>query len=136
MTHFLDTNVLLYAVSTHDGEEEKRARAEALLDRDGGALSIQVLGEFYAQATRPLGPAHLSHEPAVGFIRTWRRFRVQAVTLALFDATLAIKAVHGFSYWDSVIVAVARALGCTTLYTEDLSHGRQVEGVISINPFR
>lgn len=136
MTHFLDTNVLLYAVSTRTGEEEKRARAEAVLDRDGGALSIQVLGEFYTQATRPLGPANLSHELAVGFIRTWRRFRVQAMTLEIFDAALRIKVEHGFSYWDSAIIAAASALECTTLYTEDLSHGRQVEGVIVINPFR
>lgn len=136
MTHFLDTNVLLYAVSTRAGEEEKQARAVALLDRDGGALSIQVLGEFYVQATRPLGPAHLSHELAVGFIRTWRRFPVQAMTLEIFDAAMRIKAEYGFSYWDSAIIAAARALDCTTLYTEDLSHGRQIEGVIIINPFR
>ena len=136
MTHFLDTNVLLYAVSTRVGEEEKRARAEALLDRDTGALSVQVLGEFYVQATRPLGPAHLSHELAVGLIHTWRRFRVQAMTLEIFDAALRIRVEHGFSYWDSAIIAAACASGCTTLYTEDLSHGRQVEGMIIINPFR
>jgi predicted nucleic acid-binding protein len=95
-----------------------------------------VLGEFYVQATRPLGPACLSHELAVGFIRTWRRFPVQDMTLEIFDAALRTKVEHGFSYWDSAIIAAARALECTTLYTEDLSHGRQVEGVIIINPFR
>jgi predicted nucleic acid-binding protein len=44
--------------------------------------------------------------------------------------------VHGFSYWDSAIVAAARALGCDRLYTEDLSHGRVVEGIAIIDPFR
>jgi predicted nucleic acid-binding protein len=39
-------------------------------------------------------------------------------------------------YWDSAIIAAARALGCRELYTEDMSHGRQVEGVLIINPFR
>ena len=41
-----------------------------------------------------------------------------------------------FSYWDSAIIAAARALGCGELYTEDMSHGRQVDGVMIINPFR
>jgi predicted nucleic acid-binding protein len=49
---------------------------------------------------------------------------------------LGIKAAHGFSYWDSAIIAAARALGCGILYSEDVSHGRQVEGITIINPFR
>jgi predicted nucleic acid-binding protein len=134
--HFFDTNVLLYAVSTRVGEEGKRAQAEALLDRDGGALSTQVLGEFYVQATRPMGTAQLSHDLAVRFIRTWRRFRVQAMTMPIVEAALEIKVEYGFSYWDSAIIAAARALGCATLYTEDLAHGRQIEGVVIVNPFR
>jgi predicted nucleic acid-binding protein len=58
------------------------------------------------------------------------------MTLPIVEAALEIKARHGFSYWDSAIVAAARALGCTTLYTEDLAHGRQIEGVVIVNPFR
>jgi predicted nucleic acid-binding protein len=49
---------------------------------------------------------------------------------------MEIKAAHGFSYWDSAIVAAARAPGCGTLYSEDLSHGREVEGIKIINPYR
>jgi hypothetical protein len=33
-------------------------------------------------------------------------------------------------------VAAARALGCHELYSEDMSHGREVEGVTIIDPFR
>ena len=49
---------------------------------------------------------------------------------------LEIKAAHGFSYWDSAIIAAARARGCRELYTEDMTHGREVEGVTMIDPFR
>jgi predicted nucleic acid-binding protein len=49
---------------------------------------------------------------------------------------LELKADHGFSYWDSAIIAAARALGCQELYSEDLTHGREVEGVLICNPFR
>jgi predicted nucleic acid-binding protein len=50
--------------------------------------------------------------------------------------TWRIRITNGFSYWDSAIMAAARALGCRILYSEDMSHGRQVEGITIINPFR
>jgi predicted nucleic acid-binding protein len=134
--HFLDTNILLYSISRHPAESAKRDRAIDLLERDDGALSVQVLQEFYVQATRSTRPDPLPHEIAAGLIATWTRFRVQEITLSILNGALEIKAGHGFSYWDSAIVAAARALGCRELYTEDLTHGREVEGVIIINPFR
>jgi len=39
-------------------------------------------------------------------------------------------------YWDAAIVAAARALGCRELYSEDMTHGREIERVAIINPFR
>jgi predicted nucleic acid-binding protein len=49
---------------------------------------------------------------------------------------LEIKAEHGLSYWDAAIVAAARALGCRELYSEDMTRGREIDGVTIINPFR
>jgi predicted nucleic acid-binding protein len=133
---FFDANILLYSISRDSAETVTRERAIALLERDDGALSAQVLGEFYVQATRPTGPGRLSHQLAAAFISKWARFPVQEISLTIVNAALEIKAKHGFSYWDSAIVAAAQALGCSELYTEDMSHGRQVEGVTIINPFR
>jgi predicted nucleic acid-binding protein len=134
--HFLDTNVLLYSISCDPAEAAKQARAVALLDQEGGALSVQVLQEFYIQATRPTRPDPLPHDIAAGLIATWTRFRVQEITLSILTGALEIKEAHGFSYWDSAIVAAARALGCRELYSEDMTHGREVEGVKIIDPFR
>jgi len=133
---FFDTNVLIYSISADSAEAEKRRRATELLRRDDGALSIQVLQEFYTQATRPTRPHRLSHELAADLITAWTRFPIQEITFALFGRALEIKAAHRFSYWDSAIIAAAQALGCRELYTEDMSHGRQVEGVTIVNPFR
>jgi predicted nucleic acid-binding protein len=133
---FFDTNILLYSISHDAAEAEKRERAIALLEGDDGALSVQVLQEFYVQATRSTRSDRLPHDLAAGLIKRWTRFRVQEITLAILAAALEIKAAHGFSYWDSAIIAAARALGCAELYTEDMSHGRQIEGVMIINPFR
>jgi predicted nucleic acid-binding protein len=133
---FLDTNVLLYSISRAPDEISKRERALELLDRPDCALSIQVLQEFYVQATRASRPDALAHDVAAGLVRAWLRFEVLDMTVAVLIGALEIRAAHGFSYWDSAIVAAARALGCPELYTEDLSHGRVIEGVTIINPFR
>jgi predicted nucleic acid-binding protein len=134
--HFLDTNILLYSISSDPAEAAKRESARLLMDRDDGALSIQVLQEFYVQATRSTRLDPLPHEIAVGLIGTWTRFAVQELTLSILDAALEIKTTHGFSYWDSAIIAAARALGCGELYSEDMSHGREIEGILIVNPFR
>jgi predicted nucleic acid-binding protein len=96
--HFLDTNILLYSISRDPAEAAKRERAIALLDRDDGALSVQVLQEFYVQATRATRLDPLPHEIAAWLIVTWTRFLVQDITLSILTGALEIKAAHGFSY--------------------------------------
>ncbi len=135
MVHFFDTNILLYSISGDEAEKAKRAKSHALLDLADGALSIQVLQEFYVQATRPTRRDAIPHDLAVGLIRSWGRFVVQDITLAVLNGAFEIKATYGFSYWDSAIIAAARALGCRHLYSEDLSHGQVVDGVTILNPF-
>jgi predicted nucleic acid-binding protein len=136
MPRFLDTNILLYSISRSPTESAKRDRAIALIDGEDNALSVQVLQEFYVQATRPTRPDALPHDIAAGLIRTWLRFKVQDITAPVMTRALDIKAAHRLSYWDGVIVAAAGALGCRELYSEDMARGREVEGVTIINPFR
>jgi predicted nucleic acid-binding protein len=135
-SRFLDTNILLYSISRDPAEAAKRDRAVALIDDDNNALSVQVLQEFYVQATRPTRPDAVPHDVAAGLIRTWLRFEIQEITVPLLTGALHIKATYGLSYWDAAIVAAARALGCRDLYSEDMAHGREIEGTTIINPFR
>ena len=107
-----------------------------MLDGDGVALSVQVLQEFYVQATRASRPDRLPHDTAAGLVVAWTRFRVQAVDLRILAAAIEIRKTHGYSYWDSAIIAAARAIGCTELYTEDMAHGHRIDGVTIVNPFR
>jgi hypothetical protein len=52
----------------------------------------------------------LRHDVATGLISTWLRFTVQEITRGILTEALALKAAHGFSYWDSAIIVAARAL--------------------------
>jgi len=99
-----------------------------------GPLGSGVAG-ILRPATRPSRSDALPHDIATGLIRAWLRFAVQDNTVAVMKGALEIKAAHAFSFWDSAVIAAARALGCRKLYSEDMSHGREIEGVTIINPF-
>ena len=128
---FLDTNILLYSISRDPTETTKHDRAVALIAAGSNALSVQVLQEFYVQATLPTRPDPLPHDIAVGLVRTWLRFKVQEISVPIMTGALEIRVAHRLSYWDAAIVAAARALGCQELYSEDMSHGQEVDGVRS-----
>lgn len=133
---FVDTNVLLYAISSHPEEAGKASRAVALLNEPDLGLSVQVLQEFYVQATRATAVSPLPHETAAAFIETLLRFPVQQTTVPLVQAALSAKARWGLSYRDAAIVEAARALGCRELCSEDLQHGQDFDGVRVVDPFR
>jgi predicted nucleic acid-binding protein len=133
---FVDTNVLLYSASTAREERAKRTVARGLLNEDDLALSIQVLQEFYVQATRSSKPDRLTHDQASSLVEAFLRFRVQELTVPLLLASLEARKRYGISYWDAAIVEAARALGCGTLLSEDLSDGQDYDGVKVENPFR
>ena len=68
---FVDTNVLLYAASTAPEESFKASRARALLGEEDLALSVQVLQEFYVQATRPSRRDRLTHPQASALVEAF-----------------------------------------------------------------
>jgi predicted nucleic acid-binding protein len=132
---FLDTNILLYAVTASPEEARKRSIAREVLRQDRLALSVQVLQEFYVQATRASRPDPLSHEEASELIGHWLRFYVVPLSVPVFQNALKLKSLHAISYWDAAIVSAASAAKCPILFSEDLSHGQDYGGVKVINPF-
>jgi predicted nucleic acid-binding protein len=132
---FVDTNVLLYAISRDPAEQDKAKRAnEILADRDS-ALSVQVLQEFYVQATRASRPDAVTHQQAVRLIESFRRFPVQDITSAVLMAALDTRRRFQLSYRDSAIIAASRVMGCTEVLSEDLGDGPDYAGVRVVNPF-
>lgn len=136
MMRFVDTNILLYAVSQAEEEQAKARVALALLDSKDLALSVQVLQEFYVQATRAERSDAMTHDQAALLVESFLRFRVQEVTVAVMKSALETRERFRISYWDAAIVEAARAIGCGAVLTEDLSHGQDFSGVRVENPFR
>lgn len=133
---FVDTNVLLYAVSRAADEAEKATVARAILRARDLALSVQVLQEFYVQATRASRPDPLRHDQAVRLVESFGRYPVQELTLPVVHAAFATRARWRLSYWDAAILEAARASGSEVVLSEDLADGEDYDGVRVENPFR
>jgi predicted nucleic acid-binding protein len=133
---FVDTNVLLYAISRDPAEQVKAKRANDILSTRDLALSVQVLQEFYIQATRGSRPDAITHKQAVRLIESFRRFPVQDVTGGVMMAALDARERFQLSYWDAAIIEAARAIGCAQVLSEDLNDGQDYAGVRVTNPFR
>ena len=132
---FVDTNILLYSLDLEPANPAKTAIATEILTGTDLTLSVQVLQEFYVQATHPRRPDALPHDIAVRLIQKWLRFRIQENTVAVLQSALALKDRYQTSYWDAAILAAAKAARCQHLLTEDLNHGQDYDGITVINPF-
>ena len=132
---FVDTNVLLYSISTAGEEADKAAVAVELLKSEDLCLSVQVLQEFYVQATHANRAGALTHEVAIAFVDTWLRFPVQELSIGLMGDAFAARRRWQVSYWDAAIVEAARRAGAAELLTEDLQDEQDFDGVRTVNPF-
>jgi predicted nucleic acid-binding protein len=131
---FLDSNVLLYACSAAPADAEKRELAEHLILQGSFALSTQVLQEFIANALRKPGLG-ITEANIDATLRLAAMVRVQPITHEIVVSAVILRRRFGLSQWDASILAAAAALGCPTVYSEDMNHGQDYAGVRVVNPF-
>lgn len=134
---FVDTNILLYVYDRAAGN--KREIASELVRQlwhDGtGALSTQVLQEFYVNVTRKI-PRPVSPAEARTIISRYLVWHMEVNTGESLVRASEIEERHRLSFWDALIITAAAQSGAATLLSEDLNHGQVIEGVKIVNPFR
>ena len=129
MRPFFDTNILLYAVRPEDPRAELARRLLA----NGGLISVQALNEFTNVARRKLGQSWSEINEKLGAVRVL--CEVKPLTVATHERALALAERYGYQIYDALQLASALENGCGILYTEDLQHGQQIEGLTIRNPF-
>jgi predicted nucleic acid-binding protein len=132
---FVDTNILIYA---HDADAgSKRARAEAILrelwDSGAGRLSVEVLQEFYVNATRKL-TAPIAHSSAREVVSSYGAWVRESTTAETVTRAIEVAALARISFWDALIVASAEQAEATQIYSEDLNAGQAIVGIKILNP--
>lgn len=131
---FLDTNILVYAVSGDPDEVAKKARALELIETTDFGISAQVLQEFYVTVVRKIA-VPLPPVDALGWVEQFAMFPCHPSGPDTVQLGAEISETYRISYWDGAILAAAQALGARTLFTEDLNHGQDYAGVRVVDPF-
>jgi len=130
---FFDTNVLVYADDATSPNQQEKAIAvfAGYLRRGTAVVSLQVLQEYFAVATRKLGLA-----PEVAQ-RKWRSWLAPVVPFDAGDviAAFGLHRLTQVSFWDALIVHAARSAGARVLFSEDVHAGTILGGVRVVNRF-
>ena len=132
---FLDTNIAVYAVDSHDSQKHEIAAdlIDAAVSGEGFRISAQVLFEFANICQKKLGCTAqevLKLLDGLGAVETVNQ------TPQIVARAVEIKALYEISLQDSMIVAAAEKSGCAELLSEDLSDGQVYAGVRVRNPFK
>lgn len=133
---FIDTNVFVYLFDETD--DEKRRRAETIVHgalADGtGCISFQVVQEALNVLVRKLGAAPADARQLLDdvLMPLWRI----DPSPDFYRRGLHVQARYNLAFYDSLIVAGALEADCRTLYSEDLQHGQQIDGLTIADPFR
>jgi predicted nucleic acid-binding protein len=133
---FVDTNVLVYAYDLDEPDKRKRANEwlSTLWRGNGGAISTQVMQEFYNTVTRKFAQ-QMAALTAREVLATYSAWRVVSPDLSLVLDASKLEERDSVSFWDALIVEAAKRVGATRLLTEDLQHGRRFGSVTVENPF-
>ena len=135
MRSFFDTNVLIYADDKAAVAKQRQALELLAEHRRArtGVVSMQVLQEYFVTVTRKLRV-----DPAVARrkVELLAEFDVAAPEVGDILAAIDLHRLHGFSFWNALVVRAAKQAGCGVLYSEDMQGAREIEGVRIVNPFR
>src|ERR1700684_407608 len=130
-----DTNVLIYADDKAAVAKQRRALELLAEHRRArtGVVSLQVLQEYFVTVTRKL---HVDPGVARRKVELLAEFDVAAPEVADILAAIDLHRLHGFSFWDALILRAAKQAGCSVVFSEDMQNTREIDGIQIVNPFR
>lgn len=132
---FVDSNILIYAHDLDAGVKRERAAAKLreLWNSGTGRLSIQVLQEFYVNATQKLATP-IARSTAREIVKTYGVWVRHATTVETVTRAAEISDLARISFWDALIVASAEEVDADELLSEDLNTGQSIVGIRITNP--
>ena len=132
---FFDTNILIYADDRAAPAKQRKALDLVAEHRRArtGVVSLQVLQEYFVAVTRKL---RVDAAIARRKIELLAEFDVAVPEAQDILAAIDLHRLHGFSFWDALILRAAKQAGCSVLFSEDLQQAREIDGVRIVNPFQ
>jgi predicted nucleic acid-binding protein len=130
---FFDTNVLIYAVDSHDKQKQNLAKNAIIEHAHKSVISTQILQEFFVAATKKL---HISPLEAKELAQKLGGFQCIQITTDIIYQAMDIMILNKISFWDALVVASALAGGCNCVLSEDMQDGQNISGILVENPFK
>ena len=132
---FFDTNVLIYADDKAAPAKQRRALDLIIEHRRArtGVVSLQVLQEYFVTVTRKL---QVEAAIARRKVELLAEFQVAAPDVSDILAAIDLHRLHNLSFWDALVIRSAKQSGCTVLFSEDMQHTRDIDGLQIVNPFK
>ena len=131
---FFDTNLLIYA--DNQGRPAKQRRALELITKyrreRTGVVSLQVPQEYFVTVTPQVARGCRCGPPEGRIARGVRGGQSGFGMLAAIDQ----HRLHGFSFWDALVLRAAKQSACSVLFSEDFQAGREIDGIRIVDPFR
>ena len=133
---FVDTNILIYAYDRGAGPKHDLALnlVETLWREGTGALSTQVLQEFYVNVRRK-AQKPISARKAKDLITDYLAWNPVINDGASVIEAIELEQRYKFSFWDAMIIVAAQRAGASTLYSEDFNSGQVIGSLKIVNPF-
>ena len=131
---FFDTNVLVYSDDKSAPAKQRRALDLVAEHRRAktGVVSLQILQEYFVTVTRKL---RVDAAIARRKVELLGEFDLVSPGLADVLAAIDLHRLHAISFWDALVLRSAKEAGCTVLFSEDMQHGQNIEGITIVNPF-
>jgi predicted nucleic acid-binding protein len=132
---FVDTSVLLFSEDGARPAERERVLAwlRELWATRLGRVSVQVLSDFYLLATRQVSPP-MPQGDVRAEVRRYQHWQPWQADQATVESAWSLESRFGLPFADALVVASAKAQGCTRLLSLALPHEAQYDSVQVLNP--
>lgn len=133
---FIDTNILVYAFDSNSGKKQLRAK-QIMQQCFSGEIEAYVSNQILAELTNVLINKITNPLPEdevkgiiseINGINNWKKINYSNKTLEnIFQE-------KGKHFWDRVIAATMKEHAIFTIYTENISDFKEMNGINALNP--
>ncbi len=135
----IDTNILVYAYDTSEGEKHRISRdiLKQIWKEGGGVVCLQNLMEFFVVITRKVeNPVDIADAKVIveDFLKS-NNWRIIDRDVETFLNAIDLVSEHEIHLWDAVIASCMKENDITEIVTEDKEDFEKIPGIKVTVPF-
>jgi predicted nucleic acid-binding protein len=130
----IDTNIWLYAFIVGQNPAKQTTANQLIQNQTDMILSNQIIAEVSVNLLKKAGMTEVDLQALTEAF--YAHYTIISLSETHYLKASELRQRFTFSFWDSLIVAVALLSNCKTLYSEDMHHSQIIDNQLTIiNPF-